>query len=109
MIIYNDLLIIGGQNIFYFIDLYRKKIIYKKNETIIVYTLNIIDYIIFAGTPNGKIRVFKITDEYRLDLITQKKLENNNIVNCLLCNEDKKLLYVYYYPIINILSYNFKD
>ena len=29
--------------------------------------VNIIDYIIFAGTPNGKIRVFKITDEYRLD------------------------------------------
>ena len=109
MIIYNDLLIIGGQNIFYFIDLYRKKIIYKKNETIIVYTLSILDYIIFAGTPNGKIRVFKITDEYKLDLITQKKLENNNIVNCLLCNEDKKLIYVYYYPIINILSFNFKD
>ena len=109
MLIYNDLLIIGGQNVFYFIDLYKKKIISKKNETIIVHSLNIIDNIIFAGGQNGKLRVFKITNENNLELITQKKLDNNTIVNCILCNEDKKLIYVHYYPFINIMNYNISE
>ncbi len=109
MLIYNDLLIIGGQNVFYFIDLYKKKIILKKNETIIVHSLNIIDNIIFAGGQNGKLRVFKITNENNLELITQKKLDNNTIVNCILCNEDKKLIYVHYYPFINIMNYNISE
>ena len=106
MKIYNDILIIGGQNIFYFIDFYTKKVIFKNKFSTIVHSLNIINNIIIAGSQNGNLHIFQITNDNKLEKITQKKLQNNNIVNYLLCNENNKLIYAYYYPFIDIMNIN---
>jgi len=107
MEVYKNLLIIGGQKIFYFIDLYTKNIILKNNVTTVVYSLIIINDLIFTAAQNGNFHIYQITNENKLEKITQKNLKtNNNIIKYLIYNETNKLIYVYYLPILEILKIN---
>ena len=104
MKIYNDILIIGGQNIFYFIDFYTKHINLIFNDNVNISSLNIINNLLLVGDQKGKILIYKIIKDKKLEKITQKKLQNSNNVHCLVCNEECKILYIYYYPYLEIIQ-----
>ena len=106
MKIYNNLIIIGGNYYFYFIDIYNKNIILKKEIKANIKSFNILKNLIFIGNKNGNLHIYKILNEKNLEKITQKKLTNNNIVKYIYINEYINIIYIYYYPYIDIIKIN---
>ena len=113
MKIYNDILIIGGQNNFYLLDFYTKKIILICNENDInISSLNIINNLLLIVNKNRKIIFYKIIKNkkiekiQKIEKITQKILEKKIFINYLICNEEYKILYIYYHSFLEIIQVN---